>query len=210
MAIFDDLPYRSFDVLIMEPNRVEQGVTVFDRELEEHDNKVSLPLRYDPAKLTFPSQKFFWLLENRKAKIDFYRFLYRVRGRQKAFWAPSWREDLELAGDIAGGSNQFGIKNVGLAGFGGNGYVYLMFFMADGTYKYRQVIDVNELSAEFEMVTVDRPFFAPVLASDVLMVSFMTIVRLDTDLIEIRHQTDMNGVATSVTVLKTCWNLRNV
>lgn len=211
MAIFDDFPYRAYDVLIMEPNQVENGQFTYARMLEDYDNLVSLPERYDTAGQAFPTQKFLWLLDGRQKKIEFYKFLYRVRGRQKVMWVPSWREDIELRTNIAPGSALMSIGNVGFSTLGiDDRKRHLIFIMADGTFQYRRIESAAFVSAQEETLTLNRPFYSGLTKDAVLMVCYLNLARLDNDLIEIRHRSDMDGIATAATLFKIVWDIRNV
>lgn len=209
MVIFDDLPFRSYDVLIAQPNFVDNGSVEFVRMVEEHDDSVSLPRRNDTAGIAFPTRKFSWLLEGRADKNRFYRFLYRIRGRQKIMWVPTWRNDFEMIADIGVGSAQMQIKEIGLVRLGLDARNrFICFMMDDGTFKYRYIKNWQYVSAGVEKLIFDKPFYNGLQKSNVLMVCFMSLSRLDHDLIEIKHVTDK--LATAVTVFKTVWNIRNV
>lgn len=209
MAIFDDTPYRAYDVLIAEPNLVENGSIEFARMTEDYDNRVSLPRRNDTANIVFPVRKFSWLLDGRQEKYRFYRFLYRIRGRQKIMWVPSWRSDFEMLDDIAINSNQMLIKAVGLQKLGlEERNVHLCFMMDDGSFKYRAIKRYEYVGPTAERLILDRPFYNGLDKDNVLMVCYMTLARLDHDLIEIKHHTDT--LASAVTVFKTVWNIRHV
>lgn len=211
MAIFDDLPYRTYDVLIMEPNQIENGDTSYDRRMEEHDNLVSLPHITDTADESFPTQKFLWLLANRKEKIDFYRFIYRIRGRQKMMWVPTHLDDIRMVLDAAPEAATLTIENIGLSTVGiGTRQRHLMFRRVDGTYAYRRIENAAWVSSKRETITLDRGFYDGLNRSAIDMISFIALARLDNDSIEIRHQGDMDGVATSATVFKTIWDIRDV
>ena len=212
MAIFDDLPYLSYDVLISEPNKVDNGTIEFARLLEEHDNRVSLPLRNDTADLAFPTRKFAWLMESKREKLNFYRFLYRIRGRQKMMWIPSWREDYQLTQDVSAGSATITVKGNALSFYDFETIFdkHLIFMLSDGSFEYRSITGYESSGnpGDAETLTLDRPFYSGLLRSNVVAICFMSLARLDHDLIEIKHHT--NQIATAITVFKTVWNIRDV
>lgn len=211
MAIFDTRPYRTYDVLIMEPNEIESGEVTHNRLFEEHDNRVSLPRIIDTAKEGFPVQKFLWYLDGRGAKIDFYRFLYRVRGRQKMMWVPTWKQDLILTASTPEKGRTLTVKNIGLSRGGySERRSHIMIKLDDGRKFYRRINDTEFVSNEEENITIHEGIFTGLDPTKVDMICFMGLARLDNDTIEIRHHTDMDGIATCATVFKTIWDIRNV
>lgn len=211
MAIFDTTPYRNYDVLVMTPNEIQNGDQNFARMLEEHDNRVSLPQIIDTAEESFPTTKFSWLLASRLEKIEFYQFIYRVRGRQKLMWVPSYKNDMTLLADVAADVATLTIKNIGLSKIGlGDRQRHIRFAFIDGTFLYRRIESAAFVNSKQETITLDRGFYSGLSRSSIEMISFMTLARLDNDTIEIRHQTDMDGVATSATLFRTTWDIRDV
>lgn len=210
MAIFDDLPFRNYDVLIAEPNQVENGSIEFMRMLEDHDDGVSLPLRNDTAERAFPTRKFSWLLETRALKRDFYRFIYRIRGRQKVMWVPTWRQDFQMIDDVPPGEYVIPVKDGGFSWHELH-ETAIAILMTDGTFKYRLAGYGGEYeSDQFDGITIslNQPLYQGLLRSEVVMICRMDLARLDHDLIELKHHTD--ELATAVTVFKDVGAIRNV
>lgn len=206
MAIFDDLPFRNYDVLIAEPNQIENGSIEFMRMLEEHDDGVSLPVRNDTAERAFPTRKFSWLLESRAAKKEFYRFIYRIRGRQKIMWVPTWREDFQMIDDVPPGEWYIPVKDEGLSWVEMDEPA-ICIMMVDGTFKYRLAANGDYYDGGMT-INLNQPLYQGLLRSEVLMICRMDLARLDHDLIELKHHTD--ELATAVTVFKDVGAIRNV
>lgn len=211
-AIFDDFPYKGFDVLIAPPNEADNGQFQYERMLQDTDSDTAFPVRYDSADLAFAKQKYVWLMRNRADKIRLYKFFYRVYGRQKAFWVPSFVEDIRLLDDMSSATREMTISNIGIASVTGVDaqMCHIAVMLNNGQNRYRRVRNSLLINSKTEQLTLDDNFRTGLDVADVKMICFMRLMRLDNDLMEINHTTDMDGVATCGMVFKTAWDLRNV
>lgn len=212
LTIFDALPYRGYNVLIYEPNISENVDKVYARMLEEYDDNRALPVRYDTGGIAFPTHKFSWVLNGPQQRNLFYAFLQYVRGRQKAFWTPTWKSDFELVEDIAAGATTMKVRNVGMGKYDIKGerqhLVIIQVTSVGYKFTYRQILDVTPINAASETLTLDEQIFDGIEADSVAMICFMYLGRLDNDLIELKHVTDQ--IATTTTIIKAVWELRHV
>jgi hypothetical protein len=116
-----------------------------------------------------------------------------------SLWVPTHAEDLILAATLASSSTILTVEHTGftLFGVGRVGKRDLRIELKDGTVFYRQVLGASELDVENETVTIDSALGLNVELDDVSRISFMRLMRADSDEIEIHHETDILGTATA-------------
>ena len=72
----------------------------------------------------------------------------------------------------------------------------------DGTVRYRRVLGSSELDAATERLNLGEPWDVEFEAKQVRRVSWMTLMRLDSDTVELEHITDVEGSARAQLVLR--------
>lgn len=192
----DNLEYAATPVITKAPNRREPLDLRFLRKAEVLDNETGLVHMADLADRAFTVQIHSWLLRGRQEHAEFRSMLYRLRGRQRAVWLPSFNNDLVLARPTAAASANIDVKKIGYAytgGIGVSGRRHIL-FRSDAAPIAAQIAAVGApLAATEERLVLSGPVGAILPAGRVA--SFLEIARLDTDAIEIQHLTDTNGVS---------------
>lgn len=135
---------------------------------------------------------------------NLYRFFYRVFGRYKSFYCPTWASDVEVAMPITAKERAI-YTEMPLYDFYKNNTrrKHLIVF----TKKWKSYIfKIEEMTTEeitektYNKLVLSGDLFEDIAVRDILMVSFFNLVRLDNDELSIGFES--NTVASSTLVMK--------
>lgn len=198
-AIMPPTQYRGYPVLEQRPDESEDLTREIQRLLLEFDNDIALPRRTDTAGRAFPVVQHRWQLEGRAPRSAFRSLLYALCGRQKALWVPTHGADLTLLATVTSTASTLDVANVGYTRFtvAAGGRRDLRIELVDGTVFHRRVLGATEVDQDSERLVLDQTLGREVLPRLVARLCWMTLCRLDQDEIEILHETDSEGLATS-------------
>lgn len=187
--------FNGYPVVTLEPNRADNRTVQYARLFEDSDNRIGRLFRRDEAGRAFTTQFYNWQAKGRAAHHDLRQALYRLQGRQKAVWMPSFNEDVVLARDLAAGSNRLDIRQIGYRYLGGpvGGRDYITLDDDTGT---RRIVNVTGTSVPLAPGEdrLNLSAVAGFAAKAGRSGSFVQLVRLDQDRVEITHHTDSDGV----------------
>lgn len=197
-AVMPTTLYRGRSVYDVTPDESEDLTSAFARLTNTLDGGTGIPLITDIAGRALAVLGHRWLDLGRAARASLRSFLYAMRGRQKAVWIPTHAADLDLVSEITSVATAIDVANVGYSRFASAkpGRRDIRMQLWDGTVFYRRVIGSTELDADIERLAVDQVFGRQILPEQVARISWMALMRLDSDTVEIEHQTDSEGVAT--------------
>jgi hypothetical protein len=206
-----DLPaYRGRPVLTFAPNERDTGSLEYGLELEELDNETGALTRVDATGRAFLTQTFLWFLKGREKHAEFRTLLYSLAGKAKSIWLPSQMDDLTMVANRASGDTYITIERVGMVDFGIQpDRQDIQIELKSGTILRRRINSVAAISSTVERLNLDSALGVEVTSAGVRRISFLSIVRLDQDAIEINHVTDQDGVSESTTVFVSFPDTRN-
>ncbi len=183
-------------VLFDDPNFMDgQMRQEFSRRIYRIDNEtgqVSQVSLWDRNKRS--AQKGF-VLRNRADIYTFRKLLSSLRGRQKAFWMPTFIEDLTPAANIVIGTATLDITAIDYVRFV-NGRLPMSVFkitFTDGTSLVRTILSAATVSATVERLTLNTTWPANRTVAEVRRIEFYELMRFDTDEIVINY--DRVGLA---------------
>ncbi len=182
--------YRSIPVLGTPPNWTDDIDISWERRIDRVGGDTGLSFYDDETGGTEYVQSHRWLLDGR-AQIDAFRqFLYARRGRAQHFWLPTFAQDFELMATISSGATTIDV--------GHTNYVAniaqainrrdIRIELVDGTVFMRRINSSTVVNATTERLTVDSAIGATITAAQVKAISFMALVRLDTDGVDLAWQ----------------------
>lgn len=188
-ATYRGYPILDYCPLIVTPldERISRAIDVFDNEQGRRD--VEVQSGWASRRYTVAMRK-----GSRAAVWAVRQWLHSRRGRQKAFWLPSFSTDAVLAQPTGVNPATLTVNYIGIGRFY-HSALDLLIWLTDGTKHYVQVIDSeidvngNELLALSAAIT--SPGIDP---EDVRQISIMSLVRLDADTVKITY--DAAGYAT--------------
>lgn len=190
--------YRGFPVLNDPPDERDDLSLSMERMLVELDSSTSTPVWQDTASRAFTVQQYAWVLEGRPALSRFEALLQSLRGQARPLWVPTFMEDFQLVDDLASGATTITTFNSGFTQCGGPRGDRTDIMIETLTARYYRRITTSVYDAERnEILALDTPLPVVIKADDVVRISFMTLMRLNQDTIDIVHQTDDAGFATA-------------
>ncbi|MFN4064626.1 MAG: hypothetical protein ACK4JA_10520 [Parazoarcus communis] len=191
-AATEPVTYRGHPVLLTPPNWREDVEGEFGRKWRELDFLTGRRVIDDLTSITTQTRSHRWLLVGRAEIAAFRAWLAARAGKLKSFWLPSFQADLQVIAPVGGTDTFLTVDNRGYAE--GPGAVVgrrdLLITTTSGNRFFRRISAATEVDAQREMVMIDGTFGATLQPHEFQRLSFMRLVRLDTDLIEIAHVTD--------------------
>lgn len=195
--------YQGAEVFMTPPPWTDDITASFFRNANRLDNK-SGTFRYDLKSIDPSETKTITYVATSRAEINnFQRFFYRVRGRLRSFWAPTWLSDLELAEDAPPGRNYLLVKWPLYWKYYAQGQrrKTLVAFRRDGTARIIKIAGYStDISGELGKVYLDEQLKLPILRKDILMLSYLCRYRLDSDTLVTEYETtDVANMTLSMT-----------
>lgn len=197
--------YKGYPVLEISPNRIQDMQENWSRRLAIVDNSIGNSTIYDKDAFskTVRSHQFTGL---RRSKIKAIRdIVYYAEGKLKAFWSCTWNRDIRLVQDVTINNNLLVIKAISYTALVNllpmRNHIRIQ--LKNGTVRYYEITGCDDVNTPFntETLTVDPPFDLTFTVQEVYFISFMSLVRQDSDATEF-NWTSM-GVADASVPLKT-------
>lgn len=175
--LLDDCPQVGGDAL---PESVQ-------RMFEMVDNMVARPFIDSSREQASEVFGLAWQPESRALAWALRRKLYALRGRQKAFWMPSYNNGLELAVTANAGAGTVTIRDVNLAIGYPDGVADIYFLLRNGTVITRRTTAITP-GASTEVLTLSGTMPVTVTQSNIVMFCTLGRMRLAQDRIEWLHR----------------------
>lgn len=203
LPLLDGLP-----LVTLEPNRMGRLEQQYGRLMGELDLQIGRTRRYDENSRSFQTQFYNWRAVGREQHHALRQTLYRLSGRQKAVWMPSFNRDVVLAADLTTGQGAIDIEKIGYHILGGpiDGRDRLLIRDNSGANRTVRVVGSSDVSSSVERLALSSN--AAFSASAGRHGSFLSAVRLDQDAVEITHHTDSLGVCEVSAAFKSFANNR--
>lgn len=183
--------YRGYDVLEDRPVLMGSLSESIIREVNTMDNQRA-HLVVDPASdMAQQRQAVSWSMSSTQERWHVRQWLHSRKGRQKAFWLPSWNDDLSLIEGIGQTSTAMTVENIGYSLY--YSVKDIMILLKDGTVFYRRTLGGSEDANGNEIISFDDPLGVIVTPSAIDKISFMSFVRFHSDRIEISHTVGKNA-----------------
>jgi hypothetical protein len=116
------------------------------------------------------------------------KFLYARRGRVRAVWVPTYAEDLVLTLTVAPTGTTLEVEFARLLQFLDPESVHrrdIRIELVNGSVFYRRIIDISSVDEDHENLSMDSPLGQTVTPDDIARISWMQLLRLDTDTVEL-------------------------
>ena len=201
--------FSTYPIVTLEPNRRDDLRMTYTRTMAEIDSRLGKLYRKDTANRAFTTNFYNWQAKGREDHHKLRQSLYRLNGRQKAVWMPTFGRDAVVAstGDI--GETFIEVEKIGYEYLGTQniGRDHLLLKVGDDI----QVVKINSTGAPsnpaFERFNLASALtFAVPVGTEL---SFIDTMRLDQDDLEIMHHTDTDGVCEVTGAFKSFTNSRN-
>ena len=200
-AATETLDYRGYPVLLTATNWTEDVDTDYARKLNELDFLTGRRAIDDLSGIGTVRRTHRWLISGRAAIAAFRSWLAARTGRLTPFWMPSFQSDLKVVSPIGAFDSAITVENRAYAANvpAAVGRRDVMIATTSGSRYYRRITGATALTPSTESIAIDSVVGAALLPEQIRHVSFMKLVRLDSDAIELAHHTDdMAEVSISV------------
>lgn len=183
--------YRSYPVMTETPNWVESMDQSFERKLAILDYGTGERAIVDESGEPEIASSFRWFLESRARIAAFRSWLYARAGKFGAIWVPTWVSDLTVVANIGSGVTTIDVEHCDYTRrlVGKLHRKDIRVALNNGSVYYRRITGASEVSASVERLTIDSAFGVAIVPSDIAMISFMMLSRLDADGVEINYFT---------------------
>lgn len=193
---------NNYPILIHRPLAEGEVDDKFDANYEVIDNdtglldiKTAWPIPFVQGSREFLVQRYF-----EPASMDWWRaFLDYCRGRQNPFLLPSWRSDLVSVAPPGSTSAQLVVASADYPSryFPYETYRYLQIENAAGQFLRRRVLSATDLGGGTCRLDLDGAFGSTAEELTITKVSFMNLVRLDSDKVTLEHDHHITRVKLS-------------
>jgi hypothetical protein len=157
------------------------------KEVHHFDNKMATPVldsRYGQSDEHFSVT---WDLSSKAQVWRVRKWLHSLKGRQKAFWLPSPTRDMVLIEPIDPSAGGITVGAFGASLFYQEKVIQIL--QKNGTRSYHRVLGASEAGAN-EVLSFSLPTGITVQVASDPQISYMYKVRLDTDRVEIRYESN--------------------
>jgi hypothetical protein len=198
-ALASPTTYLGHPVLDVRPDEGDDPTASYSRLVQTVDHDTALPIVHDLPGLALRGQQTHWVLSGHAEHTWYRSLLYTLCGRRVPMWLPSFASDLKPVATIAGSSPSMSVEWAGytLFGLARPNRRDVRIELTDGTVYYRRITAAVE-AGETETLTLSAALAPTSIApARIRAVSFMALSTLASDEIELDHETDAEGVATS-------------
>lgn len=145
----------------------------------------------DIAELPIPQLQARYTLTSRAELDNWRQRLYALRGKQGAIWVPSKAEDLRVVANISAVATTIDVEWAGYVDhlLGDPNRQDIRIQLTDGTVLYRRISTATEISGSVERLTIDSALGVAATVAEVALVSFITLMRLESDAAEFAYWT---------------------
>jgi hypothetical protein len=202
-AVLPATRYRGFPVLEHRPDETRDPSAILARRFDLLDGDVGRTQVDDASGLAWTTQSHAWRLFGRAERAAHRSLLYGLQGRAEALWLPTWTDDLEVIETIGETALTLTVAACGVSRSLRQqaGRRHLRIELVDGTVFYRAVEASTELESphpetheRVERVRIDVALGLVVRPEGVRLVSWLALVTLAGDTVELRHHADSDGL----------------
>jgi hypothetical protein len=188
--------YRGYPVFIERTDWGETRAAQISRNIVRFDNIVGKPGYTDKSGIHRARYPHRWVLGSRDEIAEFKAWLAKCRGRYAPFWAPSNISDFNVLGTINSAATTIQVENRQHAlVLNEIGRRDIMIELHNSTRYYRRITDIAP-AGDVETLTIDSALGATVAPTAIARVSYMRLMRLASDAVEIAYKTDECAVCT--------------
>lgn len=192
--------YLGYPVLEWRPDAGEDLSTTFNRQLETVDAGTGSVSVYDYPGRSFRSGALRWLVHGRDENTALRSLIYGLAGRMQTVWVPTWNSDLVVVANVTASALSLSVEWAGYTVFGrlqSNGRD-IRIELLDGSIFYRRITSAAE-AGETEVLGINAQLGTAITPQQIRCISFMTLSAMESDVIELQHETDADGLTVCAT-----------
>jgi len=189
--VVESADYRGHPVMLDRTDWGEDITAEISRALAVFDNNAGVVSFFDTAMDARTTRSHRFLMHGRNEISNFKNWLAARQGRYVTFWYPSNQNDITVRNNISSSATTLSVNNCGHTSVKNEiGRRDIMIKTKSGVRYYRRITNVVETSSSVETITINAALGASVAVSDIESVSYMRLVRLASDTIEVAFETD--------------------
>lgn len=191
-ATSSPIQYRGYDTLLQHPNRVEDVSIDYQRLIDVFDAQTGAPAVIDMPNRSFIVRRHQYLLRDRAQLTTMRGWLAARAGRQVPFWVPTWERGLEVAQPFTSDATEILVQARGFATYyqAMPGRQDVAFLHNDGTWLFRRITAFEFVDGVVERMRIDASLGVACVPSDLRIVCFLELARLESDAVEFFFETD--------------------
>ena len=200
LAVMPATRYRGYPVLEHRGDESTDPVASFARRFELLDGEVGRTHADDLSGCAWTMQSHAWRLFGRTERAAHRSLLYGLQGRAEALWLPTGMDDLEIVETIGETALTLTVVACGVTRSLRQqaGRRHLRIELVTGAVFYRAIEASNEIALPTgdtaERLRIDVALGLVVRPERVRLVSWMALVTLAGDTVELRHHADSDGL----------------
>lgn len=175
--------YNDREVLLTQPDWKDGIDGTNTMENDYIDNGLGVSSYFPSHEQSSAGTRYGFLLTSRTEIEDFRAFLGRVKGRAKAFYCPTWDQDLYLYSTVNGGDTVINVTDPFFSSLvdvdPARGHLYIE--ARDGNYYCRPILDVTP-EAGYATISIGTALGASYDPSEIKRISYMPLWTLATDM----------------------------
>lgn len=155
--------------------------------LDSFDDDLGIPAVFDIAGLAIPTQSVTVTADGREEAAELRSLIYWLDGMRGVLWLPTYQQDLRVVANIGSSATQITVaacnytldvamalnrRDIRIETWGGAVY-------------HRRIIDCAAPGDGTELLTIDSALGATVAVADIKRISFLQLVRSDSDIFEL-------------------------
>ena len=189
--------YKSLDVVTDPMMKVSDFSEKIMREVTVIDNGIGVPYQDATYGYTNQSSTISWSMQTRAALWRVRQWLHSRKGRWKAFWLPTRLQDMTVVVDMTASATTLIVQNMGYTLYYGARNVCIL--TRSGTYYYNTITSGTVNEDGTETLFLESAIGGDIPVSQIEFVCFMNKMRLDSDRVEISHESGLVTISIPVT-----------
>lgn len=197
--------YKGLPVVLARPNETTDPVMSMGRTSEVLSTGLGQDFHLDVSDVTTITQTHRYLLKTKAEVSEYKQFMYYLKGKVKAVWVPTYREDLVMTQISTLSSDIIAVEHCNYTAMVAvrRGRSHIRMELKSGVIYYFAIVSSRVENDDEEVLTLDSAVVLTIAPTDVKMISFMMTARSSSDAIELGFHTDYiaESVITWVSVI---------
>ena len=191
--------YHGLEVFMLPPQWDGTNTVIYDINADAMDNQTGRNYYCFKSESPLAIHSLKYMLKNKEDLNYIERFFYRTKGQYKSFFMPTWTQDFTLVNNVNVGDNELIVSlNVYY-----NYYAKIkrrrriIVFYKDGTAEILNIAGFSYTNdGKYGKIFLNSTLTHLIYVKDVLMISFFVCARLNSDVLEIDHETNETALIT--------------
>lgn len=173
-------------------NEASEDLTVeYSRNMVVFDNQIGRRDWRDISGFARRTRPHRFVCDGITEVTDLFNWLAARRGRANHFWLPTQQHDFQVLANITSSAVQITVANAKhTIAYGQPGRNHLFIKLRNGTVFYRRITAIVEINSTTERLTISSALGAAVNFADIEIACYLQLMRLSSDAVEIRYDTD--------------------